>query len=97
VLKLRLMKRVDKAQMPCNKPRPSTKPGKKRMVKGCEAGKEKLIHYGDDKYSSNYSPEARKNFRSRHSCDTASSKLTARHWACKDLWSPGSTKIVKKK
>jgi len=29
--------------MPCNKPRRSTRPGKKKMVKACEDGKEKLV------------------------------------------------------
>ena len=87
---------VSKKDMPCNRPRPSTSAGKKKMVKGCENGQEKIIHFGDDKYSSNYSTKARKNFRSRHSCDTAKSKLTARYWACKHLWSPSSTKIIKK-
>jgi len=88
------MKRVDKAKMPCNSPRPSTKPGKKKMVKGCSGGKEKLIHYGAEGYGHNYSPAARKSFRARHGCDTATDKLSARHWACKDLWAGpgGSTK-----
>lgn len=86
-----------KQNMPCNKPRPSTRPGKKRMVKACADGKEKLIHYGAKGYKSNYSATARKSFRARHNCDTAKDKLTPRYWACKDLWSPGSTKITKGK
>ena len=28
-------------------------------------------------------PKARKSFRARHKCDTATSKLTARYWSCK--------------
>ena len=28
----------------------------------------------------------RKSFRARHGCDKAKDKLTARYWACKDLW-----------
>jgi hypothetical protein len=88
------MKRVDKESMPCNKPRPSTSPGKKRMVKGCEGGQEKIVHYGAEGYGHNYSAAARKSFKARHNCDSASSKLTARYWACKDLWAGkgGSTK-----
>ena len=27
-------------------------------------------------------PEARKNFASRHNCDTANDKLSARYWSC---------------
>ena len=28
-------------------------------------------------------PEARKSFRARHKCDTATDKTTARYWSCK--------------
>ena len=37
--------RVDKSKMACNKPRSSTRPGKKKMVKACEGGKEKIIQH----------------------------------------------------
>lgn len=83
--------------MKCNQPRRSYKPEKKRMVKGCQGGEEKLIHYGASDYKSNYSDEARSNFRARHNCDTATDKTTARYWACKDLWSKNSTKYLKPK
>lgn len=85
---------ADKSKMKCNSPRPSTREGKKRMVKACANGKEKLIHYGAKGYGHNYSAAARKSFRARHKCSTATNKLTARHWACKDLWAGkgGSTK-----
>ena len=33
------MARVDKKNMPCNKPRKSPKPGKKKVVKACRGGK----------------------------------------------------------
>jgi len=70
---------ADKSKMKCNKVVASDRAGKKRMVKACENGKEKLIH---------------KSFRARHKCGTAKSKLTARYWACKNLWAGkgGSTK-----
>lgn len=85
--------------MACNKVRPSTRPGKKKMVKGCEGGKEKIIHFGAKGYGHNYSPAARKSFKARHKCGTAKSKLTARYWACKHLWAGkgGSTKSSPKK
>lgn len=86
---------ADKSKMKCNSPVRSDRQGKKRMVKACSGGKEKLLHYGASAYKSNYSAEARKNFRSRHSCDTANDKLTPRYWACKDLWSPSSPKITR--
>lgn len=83
-----------KSNMKCNKPRPSTREGKKRMVKACSGGKEKLVHYGAKGYGHNYSDAARKSFRARHKCSTAKDKLTPRYWACKDLWAGkgGSTK-----
>jgi len=34
---------ANKSKMKCNVVRPSTRPGKKKMVKACEGGKEKLI------------------------------------------------------
>ena len=70
--------------MKCNVVRPSTRPGKKKMVKGCEGGKEKLIHYGAKGFGHNISKEARKSFRARHGCDSRPpSKMTARYWSCK--------------
>jgi hypothetical protein len=81
-----------KSSMKCNKVVSSDRPGKKRMVKACENGKEKLIHFGAEGYGHNYSAAARKSFRARHKCGTATSKLTARHWACKNLWAgPGGS------
>ena len=81
-----MAKRLDKSKMPCNKPRKSPKAGKKKVVKGCENGQEKIIHFGASGYGHNYSPAARKSFKARHKCSTAKSKLTARYWACKNLW-----------
>lgn len=77
---------ADKSKLKCNKPVPSDREGKKRMVKACEGGKEKLLHYGAKGYGNNYSAAARKSFKARHKCDTANDKLTPRYWACKDLW-----------
>ena len=88
---------ADKSKMKCNVPRRSDRAGKKMMVKACSGGKEKLIHFGAKGYRSNYSAKARKNFKARHRCSTATNKLTARYWACKALWSPSSPKITKGK
>jgi hypothetical protein len=77
---------VDKKSMPCNKPRASTRPGKKKMVKACEGGKEKIVHFGAKGYGHNYSGAARKSFRARHKCGEKKSKLSAQYWACKKLW-----------
>ena len=72
--------------MKCNVVRSSDRAGKKKMVKACEGGTEKLIHFGAKGYGHNYSSAARKSFRARHKCDTnPPSKLTARYWSCKKL------------
>jgi hypothetical protein len=77
---------ADKSTMKCNRPVPSNRPGKKMMVKACSNGEEKLLHFGAKGYGNNYSAVARKSFRARHGCDSASNKLTPRHWACSYLW-----------
>lgn len=81
---------ADKASMQCNKPRTSDRAGKKKMVKACSrrGGKliERLIHYGAKGYKHNYSKAAKKSFRARHKCSLAKDILTAKYWACKDLW-----------
>jgi hypothetical protein len=83
---------LGKASMPCNRPRPSTRPGKKKMVKACEGGQERLVHFGAKGYGHNYSAAARKSFRARHNCANPGSKLSARYWACKHLWAgPGGS------
>jgi hypothetical protein len=88
-----MRKPLDKKSMPCNKPRKSPNPNKKRVVKACANGKEKIIHFGATGYGHNYSPGARKSFKARHNCSSATNKLTARYWACKNLWAgPGGSK-----
>ena len=90
-------KRIDKDKMSCNKPRPLRKgePGfgkKKRVVKACQGGEEKIIKFGAQGYGHNYSPEARKSFNARHKCKERTNKLTASYWSCKKLWSKRSPK-----
>jgi hypothetical protein len=77
---------ADKSKMKCNVVTKSDRAGKKKMVKACAGGKEKLIHFGATGYGHNYSSAARKSFRARHKCSSATNKLTARYWACKKLW-----------
>ena len=83
-------KKLDKSKMPCNKPKADTDGKHKRVVKACANGKEKIVHYGAKGYSSNYSSEARKQYRRRHAGEGSASKLTAGYWAFHDLWSAGS-------
>ena len=73
---------ADKSKMKCN-----------RVMRSDRAGK-KLIHFGAKGYGHNYSAKARKSFKARHNCSTATSKMTARYWSCKKLWAGkgGSTK-----
>ena len=85
-VKTGISENVDKDAMKCNKPRPSTSPGKKMMVKACEGGAEKIVHFGAKGYGHNYSSAARKSFRARHKCGEKKSKLSAQYWACKKLW-----------
>jgi hypothetical protein len=77
---------ADKSKMSCNKPVKSDRAGKKKMVKACANGKEKLIHFGASGYGHNYSEAARKSFNARHGCADANDKLTAKYWSCKHLW-----------
>lgn len=84
-----------KDALKCNTPRPSTRPGKKKMVKACENGQEKIVHFGAEGYRHNYSKQAKKSFRARHSCDEKKSKLSAQYWACRDLW--GKSKKIGEK
>ena len=50
---------ADKSKMKCNSPKRSDRPQKKKMVKACANGKEKLIHYGQKGYKHNYSKSAK--------------------------------------
>ena len=86
--------RIDKSKMKCNVPRKSPSKTAKKVVKACQGGKEKIVHFGYKGYGHNYSAAARKSFRARHKCSTAKDKLTARYWSCKHLWGGkgGSTK-----
>jgi len=78
-------KRLDKKKMKCNKPRRSPKKNKTNVVKACENGKEKIVHYGDPKMKIKKSnPKRRKSFRARHKCGQKKSKLSAGYWSCKE-------------
>ena len=59
---------AEKSKMKCNRVVASDRPGKKRMVKACANGQEKLIHFGAEGYGHNYSAAARSSFKARHKC-----------------------------
>ena len=75
-----------KSKMKCNVVRSSDRAGKKKMVKACEGGKEKLIHFGAKGYGHNYSAAARKSFKARHGKNIAKGKMSAAYWADKVKW-----------
>ena len=89
-----MARKLNKKTMKCNTPQKSPNPKKKRVVKACENGKEKIIHFGATGYKHNYSAPARKSFRARHKCDEKKSKLSAGYWACKSLWTAGGPKLT---
>ena len=67
-----------------NKPKRSVKGGKKSVVLAKKGSEVKLVRFGDANMSiKKDQPERRKSFRSRHNCDTAKDKFTARYWSCK--------------
>jgi len=80
-----------KASMPCNKPRRSDRAGKKMMVKACEGGKEKLIHFGDSSmqdYRQHRSEKRKKSYCARSGgIGGTKGKMGANYWARKVLWS----------
>lgn len=58
-------------------------------VKNAE-GNVVIVRFGDPGLSIKTSdPERRKNFRARHSCDTAKDPTTPRYWSCR-MWSTDS-------
>lgn len=69
-----------------NKPR-RIKDGKKKFeVFVMDGDKVKRVTFGDPNMEIRRdNPKARANFRSRHSCDTATDKTSARYWSCR-MW-----------
>ena len=69
-----------------NKPR-RTKGGNKKFEVFVQDGdRVKRVTFGDPNMEIRRDdPKARANFRSRHSCDTASDKTSARYWSCR-MW-----------
>ena len=81
-----------------------TEGNKKGKVGILVNGKPKLIRFGDASMGHNYSPEARKSFKSRHAKNIAKGPTSAAYWANKCLWAgkggsmkspPKSQKVVR--
>ena len=76
---------INKAKIKYNKPQRTSEGPKKFVDKACQDGTEKINRFSDCNMRIKKSnPKARKSFRARHKCSTAKSKLTARHWSCKN-------------
>ena len=91
-----MAERVNKAKMPCNKPRRTPDhPTKSHIVKACEDGKEKIIRFGEQGASTAGKPKAgesarmkakRKSFKARHRKNISKGKMSAAYWADKVKW-----------
>ena len=67
-----------------NKPKRTPNASKKSAVLAKKGREIKLVRFGDQNMSiKKDQPGRRKNFRARHSCDTAKDKFGARYWSCK--------------
>jgi len=67
-----------------NKPKRSKKGSKKSVVLAKKGTEIKMVRFGDANMTiKKDQPGRRKNFRARHSCDTAKDKFTARYCSCK--------------
>lgn len=88
-------KRLAKSHMQCNKPqRTPNHPTKSHVVKACEGGKEKIIHFGQQGVSGSPHKEGesdayrkrRESFKARHAKNIAKGKMSAAFWANKEKW-----------
>ncbi len=91
-----MTQRVDKAAMPCNRPRRTpSHPTKSHLVKACEAGQEKVIRFGEQGAKTAGAPKAgesqamkdkRASFKARHAKNIAKGKMSAAYWADRTKW-----------
>jgi uncharacterized protein YndB with AHSA1/START domain len=83
---------VDKADKPLNKPFRLPAGSSKKFGVYVKSGDRTVkVTFGDPNMEIRRDdPKARANFRSRHSCDTASDKTTARYWSCR-MWEKGTS------
>lgn len=90
------MRKLNKKDMPCNKPKATpSHPKKSHVVKACEGGKEKIIRFGEQgaktagkpkKGESEATKLKRKSFKARHAQNIAKGKMSAAYWADKIKW-----------
>ena len=84
------MKSKKKSEMACNKPTKSWRAGKKKAVKACANGKERIVHFGDSSmkdYTQHKSKKRRKSYCARSGgIKGGEGKLSANYWSRKVLW-----------
>lgn len=77
--------------MPCNQPMKSWRPGKKKVVKACANGQERIVHFGDSSmqdYTQHRSKKRQESYCARSGgIKGGEGKLSANYWARKVLWS----------
>jgi hypothetical protein len=76
---------VKKDSMPCNKPRRSPKKNKTKVVKACQDGKEKIVHFGDPNMRiKKNNPKRKKSYCARSKgIGGTKNKLSANYWSRK--------------
>lgn len=81
----KVTRKKKKDDMPCNKPTKSWVSGKKKVVKACANGKEKLVHFGDANMSIKKDQPARKKSYCARSggIKGGAGKLSANYWSRK--------------
>ena len=87
--------KINKEDMPCNKPKAQSSGGKSHVVKACYDGKEKIIRFGEAGASTAGAPKKgesdkmkakRKSFKARHRKNIAKGNMSAAYWADKVKW-----------
>jgi len=87
---------TDKKTLKCNKPqRTPDHKTKSHIVKACEAGREKIIRFGEQGAKTAGKPKAgesermkkkRASFKARHAKNIKKGKMSAAYWADKVKW-----------
>ena len=90
------MLKVNKSDMKCNvAKRTPSHPKKSHIVKACEAGKEKIIRFGEQGAKTAGKPKAgesdkmkkkRASFKARHGKNIAKGKMSAAFWSDREKW-----------
>lgn len=80
-----MAKKKSKADMPCNKSMKSWRGDKKQVVKACQDGKERIVHFGDPNMSiKKDQPSRKKSYCARSGgIKGTQNKLSANYWSRK--------------